>query len=132
MADVGTPEALTRSAARAGRQYDAIPYPSYPIARLHPARLAAVARLFGLAVPEVETARTLEIGCASGGHLIPLAAAFPQARFLGIDVSANQIASGRARINHLGLANIDMRRAASLSFAPSKGSSTSSFVTAST
>jgi trans-aconitate methyltransferase len=108
MADVGTPEALTRSAARAGRQYDAIPYPSYPIARLHPARLAAVAGLFGLAVPEVETARTLEIGCASGGHLIPLAAAFPQARFLGIDVSANQIASGRARINRLGLANIDI------------------------
>ena len=68
--------------------------------------MAAAALWAGVAAPDVATARVLEIGCASGGHLIPLAAAWPNARFLGVDISPVQIAAGRDRIARAGLANI--------------------------
>ncbi len=54
----------------------------------------------------MRTARVLEIGCASGGHIIPLAALWPEARFVGVDLSPVQIAAGKARIERLGLGNI--------------------------
>jgi trans-aconitate methyltransferase len=95
--------------ARIGAAYDAIPYDSLPYVRLQPARMAAAALWFGLTAPFVQTARVLEIGCASGGHLIPLAAASPGASFLGVDLSPVQIAAGEARIARMGLANIALR-----------------------
>jgi SAM-dependent methyltransferase len=94
--------------ARTSRHYDAIPYISYPATSLQPSRLAALAALFGVPTPSVRTARTLEIGCASGGHLIPLAAAFPDAEFVGIDVSRVQIDAGLSRAQRLGLNNIEL------------------------
>jgi len=91
---------------RTARRYDEIPYVSIPDQALQPSRLCALARLFGLAPPAPSAARTLEIGCASGGHLIPLAAAHPDAHFTGIDISPVQIAEGQARIARLGLGNV--------------------------
>ena len=90
------------------QSYDEVPYESRPFPQTHPGRSAALARLFGLAPPNVATARILELGCASGGNLIPLASAFPQASFLGVDLSPLQIASGRARIAELGLTNVTL------------------------
>jgi cyclopropane fatty-acyl-phospholipid synthase-like methyltransferase len=95
-------------AERARRAYDSAPYRSVALMRLHPARLAGHARLLGFEPPLVATARVLEIGCAAGGHIIPLAAAFPEACFLGVDVSPRQIADGLGRIARLGLANITL------------------------
>lgn len=107
-AAAASPEAETLAAAlaRTRRSYDETPYFSAPLIRLHPGRMAANARWFGLVAPGVRTARVLEIGCASGGHLIPLAAALPDARFVGVDLSAVQIAAGRTRIERLGLTNV--------------------------
>jgi methyltransferase-like protein/trans-aconitate methyltransferase len=102
------PGAISDSIARTAETYDSVPYPSYPYSHLQPARLSAIARLFGLTPPPVPTARTLEIGCAAGGHIIPLAAAFPDARFVGIDISPVQIGQGRSRIERLGLTNIEL------------------------
>ena len=70
--------------------------------------MSAIAHLFGLSTPSISSARTLEIGCASGGHIIPLAAASPRATFVGIDVSPVQIRQGLARIERLGLTNIEL------------------------
>lgn len=86
--------------------YDDFPYRSVPLRQTHPDHLAAVAALFGFEAADVGGARVLEIGCASGGNLIPLAAAYPDATFLGIDLSAVQIAQGAAEIEALGLHNI--------------------------
>ena len=97
---------MKEAIARTRASYDEIPYDSRPLSRQQPARLAAAALWFGLTTPSARTARVLEIGCASGGHIIPLAAAWPEARFVGVDLSPAQIAAGRARIERLGLANI--------------------------
>jgi SAM-dependent methyltransferase len=90
--------------------YEALPYPSMPFAYTQPARLAALAELFGLKAPDAREARVLELGCASGGNIIPLAARYPRARFLGIDLSHRHIADGRKRIEALALANIDLQQ----------------------
>jgi 2-polyprenyl-3-methyl-5-hydroxy-6-metoxy-1,4-benzoquinol methylase/methyltransferase-like protein len=95
-------------ADKSAKRYDEVPYYSYPIALLDPSRLGAVAALWGHRPPAPETARILEIGCATGGHIIGLAARYPQATVNGLDVSEVQIETGRARISRLGLSNITL------------------------
>jgi SAM-dependent methyltransferase len=94
----------------AASDYDVLPYPSMPITHTQPAHLAALAALFGAAAPAVERARVLELGCAAGGNIVPLAARFPHASFAGIDLSERHIADGRARIAALGLENIRLQQ----------------------
>lgn len=90
--------------------YDDVPYESRPFAQSHPSRLAAIARLFNLEPPAIETARVLELGCSAGGNLIPMAAMFPDAHFVGIDLSSVQVTAGERRIAALGLANIKLHQ----------------------
>ena len=91
--------------------YEAMPYPSMPYAHTQPARLAAVASLYGLNSPNPETARVLELGCASGGNIIPLAARYPRAHFVGVDLVHRHVEDARTRIAALSLHNIDVRQA---------------------
>jgi methyltransferase-like protein/trans-aconitate methyltransferase len=56
------------------------------------------------------SARVLEIACAGGGNLIPMAYRLPRAGFLGVDLSARQIEAGRRLIDQLGLPNIELRQ----------------------
>ena len=94
---------------RTRKSYDETPYFSAPLMRSHPGRLAAQALWRGLAAPDAAKARVLEIGCASGGNLLPLAAVLPDASFLGLDLSPAQIAAGEARRQRYGLANVELR-----------------------
>jgi methyltransferase-like protein/cyclopropane fatty-acyl-phospholipid synthase-like methyltransferase len=89
--------------------YDELPYPSLCHPQTHPDRLATVATLLGLTPPPPDRCRVLELGCASGGNLIPLALAAPASSFIGIDLSAEQIAQGRRTLAALGLTNLDLR-----------------------
>src|SRR5262245_13310457 len=64
-----------------------------------------------------ESSSVLEIGCGSGGHLLPIAARYPGARCVGIDLDANEIAAARDLAERLGLRNVrfeamDLRAAA--------------------
>jgi len=86
--------------------YDEFPYESAPVAHSHPDRLATLGRLFGLTPPPIERCRVLEIGCSSGGNLIPMAEMLPQSEFTGIDFSAVQIDRAMADASALGLANV--------------------------
>ncbi len=97
------------SARAIAASYDEVPYESRPFPQTHPAKSAALARVFGLTPPAIESARILELGCASGGNIIPLACAFPNATFVGVDLSPNQVETGRARIRQIGLKNITLR-----------------------
>lgn len=91
--------------------YDRLPYPSMPFADTQPARLAAIATLFGIIPPEIGCARVLELGCAAGGNIIPLAARFPQASFTGFDLSRRHVDDGGRRIAALALANVELLQA---------------------
>lgn len=90
----------------ASSSYDTVPYQSHAFAQSQPDKLAVIAKLFGLNPLLPSKARVLELGCASGGNLIPLAARFPDAHFLGIDLSAVEVEHGCKQIQALGLKNI--------------------------
>ncbi len=93
------------------QDYDAIPYESTPIADAHPYKLAALGKLLGLTPPAPASARILELGCAEGGTLIPLARLWPQAQLLGLELSAVQTNNGNALIQALGLNNVRIQQA---------------------
>src|SRR5208282_3828660 len=85
--------------------YDQIPYPARPFAETHPDRLAAIGMLFGMQVPPIDHCRVLELGCARGGNLIPMAEQLPGSQFIGIDLSPVQIAEARGLAEDAGLKN---------------------------
>ncbi len=82
--------------------------PVYP-AMSHPSADPAVnviaARLVGLDAADPARARMLEFGCGSGHHLLPLAARWPEAEFIGMDRDSDAIALARALAAEAGLAN---------------------------
>ena len=100
--------------AAAGRSggdlHDLLPYESRPYPNTQPGQLSALAVLHGLEPAEVTRGRVLELGCASGGNIVPLAVRFPRSSFIGIDLSARHVAEGQERIRALGLANIELRQ----------------------
>lgn len=91
--------------------YDQIPYESHPITETHPDRLAAIAGLFGIQAPNPARARVLELGCAAGGNLIPMASHLPEGHYLGVELSGAQAAHGQRMVKHLGLENVEIRHA---------------------
>ncbi len=90
--------------------YDETPYPTVPRAQTHPDHLAALGLLFGMKPTPVKQCRVLSLGCADGSNLIPMAYQLPQSEFVGLDLSAKQIANGQAKIEALGLENITLKR----------------------
>src|SRR5262249_21258700 len=88
--------------------YDEVPYTSHPFPQTHPDRLATVATLMGLRPAPVQRCRVLELGCVSGGNLIPMVATLPESRFVGLDLSLLQIESGRRQAEALGLKNVEL------------------------
>lgn len=96
--------------------YDEVPYSSYPYRQSHPDRLATIGTLFGMSPVPLQNCRVLELGCSSGGNLIPLAEQFPEARFVGIDASRHSIDLGQQTISDLGLANVELQHGDILEF----------------
>lgn len=88
-----------------GNSYDLVPYRTKPRRMTHPETYASLATLLGLSPPKVETCRVLEIGCGTGGNLIAMAWALPNATFLGIDPSGVQIDIAREEAARFGLKN---------------------------
>ena len=89
--------------------YDAVPYRTFPRRQTHPDRLAAVATLFGMSPAPVTRCRVLEIGCGSGGNLIPLAYHLRASEFVGVDLARSPIAVARKMARDLGLRNVSLR-----------------------
>lgn len=98
--------------------YDEIPYQSTPFHETHPEFLAPLVRLFGLEAAPAQRCRVLELGCASGGNLIPMAWHLPDSEFLGIELSATQAADGARLVQRLGLRNVTIRQGDLLDFDP--------------
>lgn len=92
---------------RTASAYDSFQYENLPFRMSHPDWMATIGALAGLEPPDVRTSRVLEIGCARGGHLIPLAELLPDASFVGIDLAPSQIADARADAVGVGVSNVE-------------------------
>lgn len=90
--------------------YDTQPYHSKCFPRSNPDYLYFLGTLHNRKPPVVETARVLEIGCASGGNIIPLAFMYPKMQIVGIDISGVQIREAIKTVTDLGLTNITFQQ----------------------
>ncbi len=86
--------------------YDALPYQSFCFPQSAPEHLEAVALLFGLTPPPSARARVLELGCASGGNLLPFAERNPKAQAVGVDISKVHIAQANATLGKMQIKNV--------------------------
>ncbi|SPE38465.1 Methyltransferase type 12 [Candidatus Sulfopaludibacter sp. SbA3] len=86
--------------------YDQVLYPGLPFSRSHPDQLAVMATLFGMNPAPPQRCRVLEIACADGGNLIPMACEFPESSFVGFDLAHAVVENGQRQIAELGLRNI--------------------------
>jgi SAM-dependent methyltransferase len=92
-----------------GGAYDLFEYPGYAYPATHPARLEAIARLFGLRPGPAAQSRVLELGCGDGGNLLSLAQALPGARLVGIDAAPSAVERGMRLARAAGLENVELR-----------------------
>ncbi len=66
-----------------------------------------------------ERGHVLEIGCGTGRNLIAAARAYPRARFYGLDISSEMLATARANIERAGLSDrITLARGDAAAFDP--------------
>jgi len=101
--------------------YDQVPYAYYSFPDSHPRRLQAVARLLGLETAAPAQCRVLELGCAVGGNVVPMAYSLPKAQFIGIDLVESQIESARKFATACSLTNLDLRAANIMEVTPGWG-----------
>jgi SAM-dependent methyltransferase len=88
--------------------YDEVIYPGSAFPQTHPDRLATLAVLHGLKAAPPDRCRVLELGCGTGGNLVPMAYALPRSTFVGLDAAGTAVAQGREQIAALGLSNVTL------------------------
>ncbi len=86
--------------------YDDLMYESKAFSQTAINNLEARARLIGLQPAPAANAKVLELGCSMGGNIITQALYYPDAEFVGIDLSGRQVAQGNAIIEKMGLENV--------------------------
>jgi 2-polyprenyl-3-methyl-5-hydroxy-6-metoxy-1,4-benzoquinol methylase len=87
--------------------YDEVPYISKAFKDTHPQALALITAMAGLETAPPNRCRVLEIGCAGGGNLLPMAEVFPNSQFVGVDISSVQIEQARAMARAAGIGNAE-------------------------
>lgn len=95
---------------------DAYPAMSHPSA--DPAVNAESARAAGVDAVDPAGARILEIGCASGHHILSLASRWPGAECTGVDLSGKAVSRARNLARRAGLSNVKFCECTLLEFEP--------------
>ena len=88
--------------------YSELGYKSMPFPYTTPATLEAYAALVGISAPNPKTARVLELGATYGGNIISQALFNPDATFVGIELSQEQVEKGNEVIANAGLTNVSL------------------------
>lgn len=88
--------------------YSELGYKSMPFPYTTPATLEAYAALVGVSAPNPKTARVLELGATYGGNIISQALFNPDATFVGIELSQEQVVKGNEVIANAGLTNVSL------------------------
>ena len=102
--------------------YKELGYKSYPFPFTTPAYLEAYGTLVGLKPPIAKTARVLELGATYGGNIISQAVHNPEATFVGIELSQDQVEKGNKIISDAKLDNVSLLQGDILNFDESLGS----------
>ncbi len=89
--------------------YNQVPYESLPISYTYLPHLAGLARLLGLETAPPEACRVLDIGCAEGNNIIPMAWFWPKSQFVGVDLSEVQVNTGLEMVKSLSLENVQLQ-----------------------
>jgi len=98
--------------------YDEVVYESFAYPQTHHTHLYTVANLFGMNPVDFKHANVLELGCAGGGNLAPLAYAYPEASFFGIDISQEQVTQAEHMREKLGFDNLEFQQQDIMKFKP--------------
>lgn len=88
--------------------YSELGYKSMPFPYTTPATLEAYGALVGVSTPNPKTARVLELGATYGGNIISQALFNPDATFVGIELSQEQVEKGNEVIANAGLTNVSL------------------------
>lgn len=88
--------------------YSELGYKSMPFPYTTPATLEAYAALVGVSAPNPKNARVLELGATYGGNIISQALFNPDATFVGIELSQEQVEKGNEVIANAGLTNVSL------------------------
>lgn len=88
--------------------YSELGYKSMPFPYTTPATLEAYAALVGISAPNPKTAKVLELGATYGGNIISQALFNPDATFVGIELSQEQVEKGNEVITNAGLTNVSL------------------------
>jgi len=91
--------------------YDTVPYPPLIHPETHPDRIAVTARLLGMNPASPRRCRVLDLGCGIGSNILAMAELLPESRFVGIDLSENQIREAQSTAKRLRLENTVFRQA---------------------
>lgn len=83
-----------------------VAYVRHFIDELTPNKLRLVAATAGLVPPPIDDFDYCELGCAHGDTTAALAAAYPKARFLGVDIGAEHVVSARKLARDGALENV--------------------------
>jgi|GEM_PF-1928234 len=86
--------------------YDELPYCDYPIEWTAPERLALASLLHGGPRLPLDRYTVLELGCANGANLLPMAWYRQRGEFTGLDASARQISLANESREKLGVTNL--------------------------
>ena len=88
--------------------YSELGYKSMPFPYTTPATLEAYAALVGISAPNPKNARVLELGATYGGNIISQALFNPDATFVGIELSQEQVEKGNEVIANAGLTIVSL------------------------
>lgn len=101
---------LDQNIEKLRQSYTEVPYHSQAYSNSHPDRLATLGRIFNLSPASVENCRVLELGCASGGNIIPMAYYLPESEFVGIELNEGHVELAKKAASDLAVKNIQIRQ----------------------
>lgn len=96
--------------------YDSVPYPYYTFPQTNPSRLAVMAAHCGMTPAPPDKCRVLELGCANGTNILSFAYIFPHSKFVGVDLSSEQIERAKKTADELGITNTTLIKQDLLNF----------------
>lgn len=88
--------------------YDELLYKSKPFNFSVPIYLETISTLLGLKVADSRKSSFLELGSSFGGNMLSQALFNPESKFIGVDLSEEQVKIGNEIIEYIGLDNIKL------------------------